>query len=284
MAARKPPPGHFERGLGKPGWVYIARNDLHREDIYKVGYTEQTPESRVLKLNTEQRLRTSQIGFFHMAYAVAVLDSQGCEQALFKKIGKLRESPRKEFVNAPLELIIGELLQIQKKDNLKAQTRAVCENCGFFITYCPLPQVRHMCPQCEAPFDSTSHGVPNFSPRGEGRPVRYFGVGFSHEFRKHSPIAKAYLELRSACVNYLEGRWDGDEFFDEAERLLEDQVEFDRMQSATKPDKPARKRSYKTPKARKGWMDCPDCLSAIEITIEEPPICMECGWTDQGDE
>ena len=213
MPKKEQASGHFERGFGKPGWVYIARNDLHREDIYKVGYTEFPPEDRVLKLNTEQRNRTSQIGFFHLAYAVAVLDSQGCEQSLFKRIGKLKESPKKEFVNAPLELIIGELLQIQKRDNAKLQTRIVCELCGYLFSFCPLPQAQHVCPQCETEFHCTAQGTPDYMPRSEPRRIRYFGKGFTHELRKHSPIAKAFLELRSACINYLEGRWDDDEFF-----------------------------------------------------------------------
>ena len=129
MGKKNSSPESFNRGFGKLGWVYVARNNMHRDDVYKVGYTEKTPEQRVASLNTEQRNRTSQIGFFSLMYAVAVLDAQGCEQALFTRVERVLESERKEFINAPLELIVGELLHIQKADNAKVQATRVCVNC-----------------------------------------------------------------------------------------------------------------------------------------------------------
>lgn len=280
MASRKPPPGHFDRGFGKLGWVYVARNDLHREDIYKIGYTEQTPEQRVSTLNSAQKRHTGQIGFFQLVYAVAVLDSQGCEQELFKRIGKLLESSRKEFANAPLELIVGELLVIQKKDNGSVIARHQCGGCGMFVSFCPLPQAKHSCPACRTEFQCGPDGSTTQRVSKDARPIRYFSPGFNHEMRRHSPIAKAYLDLRSALKNYLDGYWSDDEFSDELDDLLEVEIEFDRAQPAPKPPKPERKPTTRVPKSRKGWMDCPDCLSSVRVdpTGEIIYACPECGW------
>jgi hypothetical protein len=283
MPSKKPTPGHFERGFGKPGWVYVARNDLHREDIYKIGYTEQTPEERVRKLNTEQKNRTSQIGFYQLVYAVAVLDSQGCEQALFKRIGRLLESSKKEFANAPLELIIGELLAIQKKDNASAVSRHECVGCGMVVSFCPLPQAKHSCPACRTEFQCNHKGAPNWRVSADARPIRYFSPGFTHEMRRHSPIAKAYLDLRGAVKNYLEGYWSDDDFFDVIDALIEVDVEFDRAQPAPKPPRHERKPTTRIPRSRKGWMDCPDCRSSVRVDPAGEIIyaCPECGWSQE---
>lgn len=39
------------------------------------------------------------------------------------------------------------------------------------------------------------------------------------------------------------------------------------------------------PQSRAGWMDCPTCLSSIQLDSELEPICLECGWkwTDDND-
>jgi hypothetical protein len=280
MARKKQPPGHFERGYNQLGWVYIARNDIHKEDIYKVGYTEKTPEERVNSLNTAQKRHTGQIGFFQLIYAVAVLDSQGCEQALFKRVEKLKESPKKEFVNAPLELLIGELLNIQKKDHALVSAKCVCSSCGQVVSFCPLPHAKLTCSFCEAEFQVSPDGSTSQRVSKDARPISYFAPGLNLEMRRHSPIAKAFLEFRIAFSNYFNGISSDDEFFTEAERLLEIDVAFDRVQHAHKPIKPERQHTTRPPRSRKGWMDCPQCLSSIPIdpTGEIIWSCHECGW------
>jgi hypothetical protein len=273
-------PGHFERGFNKPGWVYIARNDLHREDIYKVGYTEKTPEERVVTLNTAQKRHTGQIGFFQLIYAVCVLDSQGCEQQLFKRVSRLMESSKKEFVNAPLELLIGELLTIQKKDHARVSAKCVCSSCSSVISFCPLPQAKLTCPVCRVEFQLGPDGSTTQCVNKDARPIRYFAPGISLELRRHSPIAKSFMDLRSACKNYLDGNWSDDDFLEVMDRLLEVEAEFDRAQPPQKPVEPERTVSRRAPKSRKGWMDCPDCLSSIPIDYAGVTIstCSECGW------
>lgn len=280
MARKKLPESHFERGFNQLGWVYIARNDIHKEDIFKVGYTEKTPEERVNSLNTAQKRHTGQIGFFQLIYAVAVLDSQGCEQALFKRVEKLKESPKKEFVNAPLELLIGELLNIQKKDHARVSKKCICSSCGQVVSFCPLPQAKLTCSFCEAEFQVLPDGVTTQRISKDARPVSYFAPGLNLEMRRHSPIAKGFLEFRIAFSNYLKGIWSDEEFFSESERLLEVEIGFDRTQPAAKPIKPARQRTTRPPMSSNGWIDCAQCLSSIPLDPTGAIIwpCYECGW------
>ena len=68
-----------------------------REDLYKVGCTgNQNPEVRTEQLNSEQRSGTSRLGFFNLVFAAAVLDAQGCEAALLRRVEVLRESRGKD--------------------------------------------------------------------------------------------------------------------------------------------------------------------------------------------
>lgn len=279
MSRKKIAPEHFERGYGKPGWVYVARNNMHRDDIFKVGYTEKTPEDRIKTLNTEQRNRTSQIGFFSLHYACAVLDSQGCEQELFGKLGRVREHEKKEFVNAPLEVIVGELLRIQKKDNEKVRSTAMCLHCHQVMSFCPLPQAIQACPNCGAWFATADTATPiwTFSDglrRKSYKPKQVI-------FATRSPLADAFIRLQCAVKNYAEeGIWTDDEFLDEVDSILGFSVDLDREFPDAKPvvEKTTRKRRSGLPRSRKGWMDCPDCLSSIQIFTGERAECIECGW------
>lgn len=280
MGKRKLSPDHFARGLGKSGWVYVARNNMHRDDVYKVGYTEKTPEVRVAGLNTEQRNRTSQIGFFSLMYACAVLDAQGCEQALFDRVGRLLESERKEFVNAPLEVIVGELLHIQKADNNKVRSTAVCLHCREVMNFCPLPQAIQQCQNCGNWFKTMDDASPSWTFDKNARKKSYKPKPSVATAR--SPLAKAFIRLQSAVKHFAwEGVWTEDEFLDEIEGLLAVNPEFDREVPDSRPNPLARQprqRTPRTPRSRKGWMDCPDCLSSIQIHPNEPPECLECNW------
>lgn len=282
MGKRKQESGHFDRGLGKLGWVYIARNNMHRDDVYKVGYTEKTPEQRVASLNTEQRNRTSQIGFFSLVYAFAVLDAQGCEQALFSRVGRVLESERKEFVNAPLEVLVGELLHIQKAVNAKAQATRVCINCTDLMNFCPLPQATLACQNCGHLFRCASNGDIIYSAKNDIRKKAYRPVTNFSEKVKQSPLAEAFVRLQCALKNYVvEGIWTEEELLQEMNSLMAFTPAMDREDCASKPvagPRFVKRAPAKTPRSRKGWMDCPDCLSSIQLTPNEPAECTECGW------
>lgn len=283
MAKAKPSPEHFERGHGKVGWVYVARNDMHREDLYKIGYTEQSPESRVLKLNTEQRNRTSQIGFFSLLYACAVFDAQGCEQALFERIGRLRESERKEFVNAPLELIVGELLHIQKRDHQKVTAAAVCQACEVIMHFCPLPQVVHFCQCCGARFQCTPEGRLSIPIPSINRIKAYAPNPDAFLPTRRSPLAEAFVLSQSSVNRYFECDISLDEFVSEIDKWQFYAPPFDRAPPPSKPApaaKTPRARASKVPTSRKGWMDCPQCLSSVQLDPDDDPTCAECGWPE----
>ena len=282
MGKKKQEPGHFDRGLGKLGWVYIARNNMHRDDVYKVGYTEKTPEQRVASLNTEQRNRTSQIGFFSLIYAFAVLDAQGCEQALFSRVGRVLESERKEFVNAPLEVLIGELLHIQKIDNAKVKATRVCIQCKDTMSFCPLPHATLACANCGHMFRCTENGDVLYSAMNDIRKKSYGPDTHLSEKVKRSPLADAFLRLQCAMKNYLvEGIWTEEELLHEMNYLMTFSPAMDREDCASKPVAAPRfvkGKQARTPKSRKGGMDCPDCLSSIQLIPNEQAECVECGW------
>jgi len=286
MAKKKPSPEHFERDRGEPGWVYVARNDMHREDVYKVGYTKLTPEHRVKDLNSEQRNRTSQIGFFTLIYACAVLDAYGCEQAFFDRVGRLREAERKEFVNAPLELIAGELLQIQKRDNHKKLATAECQACKTIFHFCPLPQVVHFCPKCGTRFRCTADGRPR-PPDPEADRVRSYAASPDAFLpSRRSPLAEAFIRLQAAVRKFaIDGELTDDEFMEEMGSWQPYTPPLDRAPPARKPPpspkKPRAKRPPKVPTSRKGWMDCPVCLSSVQLDPDETPKCAECGWPEE---
>lgn len=106
----------FQKNHGKPGWVYVTRNDLMREDIYKVGCTaQQHPEKRTSQLNSGAAQTEHRASGFSTSF-LQLLCSSSHEAALLRRVEVLKESRGKEFVNAPLDLILGELLHIQKKD------------------------------------------------------------------------------------------------------------------------------------------------------------------------
>ena len=282
MAKQKLPPEHFARGFGKPGWVYVARNDMHREDIYKIGYTTDTPESRVQKLNTEQRNRTSQIGFFSLMYACAVLDAQGCEQTLFERIGRLRESERKEFVNAPFELIMGELLHIQKRDHQKTVATEACQACGTVMRFCPLPQVVHFCHCCGARFQCSSDGRLSVPIASINRMKSYTPNPDAFLSTRRSPLAELFVRSQSAVNKFLEGEISDEEFVDEIGEWRFYAPPLDRAPPQPKPPPTARKprvRASQIPTSRKGFMDCPQCLSSVRLDPKLEPECLECGWS-----
>lgn len=250
-------------------------------DIYKVGYTEKTPEARVAGLNTEQRNRTSQIGFFSLAFACAVLDAQGCEQQLFKRLGRLLEHERKEFVNAPLEVIVGELLHIQKIDNANREAICTCATCGMTCSFCPLPQAIQQCPSCGQCFGCTEDRNPVWNVGKSSRKKSYKPRAQVPSI--HSPLARAFILLQSSVKNYVyEGIWTDDEFMDEIDILLQVKTPLDREIPDARPQsmpRNARQRTRKIPRSRKGWMDCPDCLSSIQLELHKEPLCQECSWT-----
>ena len=275
----------FLRLHGKPGWVYVARNDLMREDLYKVGCTgNQNPEVRTVQLNSEQRSGTSRLGFFNLVFAAAVLDAQGCEAALLRRVEVLRESRGKEFVNAPLELIIGEMLHIQKVDHSTARATAACPHCGTIGSMCPHPFIKTQCGACRDWFVFVAPGVLRPSTAQDRHTATYFAEDALHP-TAHSPLATAFIGLRDAIrrlgrkeISAQEAGERMRHWIDYDPPLDRTPLLYQRTPRARPPRKPttSRKGSPARPTVRPGAIECPDCLSAFPA--DEFSSCPECGW------
>lgn len=88
---------------------------------------------------------------FNLIYAAAVLDAQGSETALLRRLEMLKESKGKEFVHAPLELIVGEILHIKARPAGGHSCRAM--PCLWRQQQVPAaPFVRYGCGHCNAAF------------------------------------------------------------------------------------------------------------------------------------
>lgn len=93
---------HFERHLGVAGQLYIARNDHHRPDLYKLGYTTIPIEGRMRFLN-EEHDNDTHVGEFRAIDAVPVAGAFEDEQLLFEVLVAYRVAPGREFFLVPLE-------------------------------------------------------------------------------------------------------------------------------------------------------------------------------------
>ncbi len=276
--------GDFNNNHGKPGWVYVARNDLLREDIYKVGCTvSSSPETRTTSLNTEQRSGTSRIGFFNLIYAAAVFDAQGCEAALLRRLEVLKESRGKEFVNAPLDLIIGEILYIQSRDLRDFSATANCPSCGAVAIYPPHPFVWHPCSHCSSKFVHLAPGILRHADHRDPHTLVYSAID-KLKPAHHSPLAAAFIGLRDDLREYLHGSLTDDEASVRFEHWTALEPPLDRAPLLYQ--KPvARKRQgiprARTLKTRSGWIECANCLASIKPDADGVAICLECGWSNE---
>ena len=89
-------PDHYRRHEGMPGHLYMARNPFYFDGLYKLGYTTQTPQERIDRLNTEHR-QVPDVGEFHLVHAVRVPAAYDAERALFDLLGVDRPVQKREF-------------------------------------------------------------------------------------------------------------------------------------------------------------------------------------------
>lgn len=105
-----------ERLSPAAGWVYIVRNDYHRTDTFRVGYSATDPAKRIGRLNAIQRRMTSQIGFYRLVASQSALNPKGSFMRLLKLIANRRIDPRRPFFNAPLAYLAEALTQVVTAD------------------------------------------------------------------------------------------------------------------------------------------------------------------------
>ena len=99
--APRPTAEHFERHRGIAGSLYAARNDLHREGIYKLGYTTGALEDRLRLMNADFG-QIAHAGTFRSVAVVPVSSTYDDEQTLFALLAQYRISGGREFFMLPI--------------------------------------------------------------------------------------------------------------------------------------------------------------------------------------
>lgn len=86
----------YEQNRGTPGFIYIARNDEHRNHLFKLGHTAKSPNEREATLN--RQLQESQdIGEFRIIHFAAVSKSLDAEEDLFFALAQRRVTNGREY-------------------------------------------------------------------------------------------------------------------------------------------------------------------------------------------
>ena len=117
-----------EKHYGKAGYIYIARNDAHRANIYKVGLTTRNhPQWRINELNKEARC-TGHLGYLALVDSYRVKDCGRTEQRAHELLSHFRCDPCREFFEADLSVIQqairNAIAQVQLDDEQQKQRAA----------------------------------------------------------------------------------------------------------------------------------------------------------------
>lgn len=118
-------PRHFNRHAGMPGHLYLARNDMHRRGVYKLGYTLGHPSERAKTLNAE----TSQmrgLGTFGIVDSAPVRAAFDAEQLLFEALTQRRISTTREFFFDDEQVLRVALREVAGVDMQDQRERALC--------------------------------------------------------------------------------------------------------------------------------------------------------------
>lgn len=138
---------HFRRHAFTPGWLYVARNELHAVDLFKLGYTTINPQARIRSLNSEAQGMTTAIGRFQLVHSRAVPLSYTSEQEVFARLARFRVSSGREFFQGPQALIVAavdavadEAAGLSTAQIPKQQVSiATCPGCGRVQRYEAMP-------------------------------------------------------------------------------------------------------------------------------------------------
>lgn len=99
---------YVEKFFGVPGHIYVARNDAHRDGIYKIGLTTRVnPEARIRELNKQahEARVTGHIGHLALVCSYETIDCGRAESAVHEKLAQHRYSHNREFFELRLEAI-----------------------------------------------------------------------------------------------------------------------------------------------------------------------------------
>lgn len=129
--------------MGHYGIVYIARNDKHPENVYKIGGSARDVNARMAELNRE----TATFGKFKPKAFFPVTDWEQAEAKCHRSLSEFRED-KKEFFTAPYEQLL-------------KTVRGICEEYTPKV-YAQEPEVRPSKNHLEAK-TSDQNVDPNFS-------------------------------------------------------------------------------------------------------------------------
>jgi hypothetical protein len=103
-----PPPSDT---TGTSGWIYCFENDC-MPGIYKVGVTRRTPEKRLAEANSSSTWSSPTP--FRSILTKQTAEAFSAEKAIHRRLSEMgyRVHPRREFFNAPLEVIQSLFIEI----------------------------------------------------------------------------------------------------------------------------------------------------------------------------
>ena len=83
------------------GWIYVVRNPMYKDTVFKIGLSKRPPMKRAEELSRS----TGVLGEFEVVYFVHVSDRKLAEKVVHSKLVDFRVSAGKEFFQAPLPRI-----------------------------------------------------------------------------------------------------------------------------------------------------------------------------------
>ena len=101
LIARKEVANTFPKGPN-PGYVYVMRAPIQPPNVFKVGLTQRTSAIRANELSKASGVP----GKIYVMHEWAVGDCVFAKKEIHKQLSEFRVDPRREFFEAPLELIV----------------------------------------------------------------------------------------------------------------------------------------------------------------------------------
>jgi len=195
----KPGPEHYERHAGQPGWLYVARNNQHREGLYKLGYTIAGAESRRTSLN-DQADEAAEIGRFNLVHHVAVEDVVQAERRAFDLLDVRRVAMGRENFFGDKGLMIE---AIEAAASCSPDPTVVFYAFKVRMGECPLDLTpSHFPPSVPAPGISAIGGWVVVARNDNHRPD-LFRVGWTrHSAKDHIDRWNAPQRLRTTQIGF----------------------------------------------------------------------------------
>lgn len=106
--------GHRVMGGKDPGWIYIMRSGSHYDDLYKIGLTRRSSETRAIELSSATGVPTG----FEVLAKWEVGDCSRVETEIHERLKAIRVNKRREFFRGNLQLIVRVIDEILRQHNV----------------------------------------------------------------------------------------------------------------------------------------------------------------------